>query len=67
VTEACLESKEPTSLEEKESVVVREEVPEEEPAMKTVRALKEQYGDRDLALGWHQELKEQTHSDDGSS
>jgi hypothetical protein len=38
--ETCLGSKGPTSLEEKESVVVHEEVPKEEAAVKTVRALK---------------------------
>jgi hypothetical protein len=49
-TEACLESKEPISV-EIESVVVHEEVPKEEATVKTVRALKEQYGDRHLAIG----------------
>jgi hypothetical protein len=39
-TEACLESKEPTSV-EIWYVAVQEEVPEEEAAGKTVRALKE--------------------------
>jgi hypothetical protein len=41
---ACLESREQTSV-EIESVVVHEEVPKEEATEKTVRALKEQYGD----------------------
>jgi hypothetical protein len=67
VTEACLESKEPTSLEKKECVVVHEEVPKEEATVKTVRALKERYGDGHLALGHCQHLKEQTHSNGGSS
>jgi hypothetical protein len=40
--EACLKSKEPTSL-EVEYVVVHEEVPKEEAAVGTVRALKKQY------------------------
>jgi hypothetical protein len=44
VTEACLESKEPNSV-ELESVTVHEEVPKEKAAVKTVRALKERYGD----------------------
>jgi hypothetical protein len=35
--DACLESKGPTSLEEKESVAVHEEVPKEEATVKTVR------------------------------
>jgi hypothetical protein len=39
-TEASLENKEPTSV-ETESVAMREEVPKEEFAVKTVRALKE--------------------------
>jgi hypothetical protein len=58
--------KEPTSLEETESVAVHE-VPNEEAAMITVRALKERYGDQHLALGRCQQLKEHTHSDDGSN
>jgi hypothetical protein len=48
--EACLESKEPTSV-EIESIVVHEEVPKEEAAVKTVRALKERCGDWHLAVG----------------
>lgn len=40
---ACLQSKEPTSVEIK-SIAVYEEVPKEEATMKTVRALKEWYG-----------------------
>jgi hypothetical protein len=40
---ACLESKEPTSV-EIESVAVHEEVPKEEAMEITVRTLKEQYG-----------------------
>jgi hypothetical protein len=43
-TEACLESKEPTSG-EIESVAVHGEVPKEEGAVKTVRARKKWYGD----------------------
>jgi hypothetical protein len=38
-TEVCLESKEPTS------VAVHKEVPKEEAAVTTVRALKGRYGD----------------------
>jgi hypothetical protein len=41
--EDCLESKEPTSV-EIEPVAVHEEVPEENAAVKTVRALKKRYG-----------------------
>jgi hypothetical protein len=40
--EACLESKEPTSL-ETEFVVVREEIAKGEAAVKPVRALKKQH------------------------
>jgi hypothetical protein len=54
--EACLESKEPTSV-EIESVAVHDEVPKEEAITKTVRALKEWYGDRQLAVGHCQQLK----------
>jgi hypothetical protein len=42
-TEACLKNKEPTSV-EMESVEMHEEVPKEKAAVKTLRALKEQYG-----------------------
>jgi hypothetical protein len=42
--------------EDKESVVVHEEVLKEEVTVKTVRALKEQYGDWHLAVGCHQQL-----------
>jgi hypothetical protein len=51
-TEVCLDSKEPTSN-EIESVAVYEEVPEEEAAVETFVALKEQYGNRRLAVGCH--------------
>jgi hypothetical protein len=34
-----------------ESIVVHEEVPKEEATVKTVRALKERYGDQRVALG----------------
>jgi hypothetical protein len=51
----CLVEVEATDLEanpeEKESVVVHEEVLKEEAAVKTVRALKEQYGGWHLAVG----------------
>jgi hypothetical protein len=49
VTEACLESKEPTSL-EIESVAVYEEVPKEQATVATVRALKKQYSGLHLAV-----------------
>jgi hypothetical protein len=48
--EACRESKEPTSV-EKESIAVHQEVPKEEAAVKTVRALTKQYEDQNLAVG----------------
>jgi hypothetical protein len=50
VTEACLESKEPTSL---EILAEHEEVPKEEATVQTVRALKKQHWDRHLAKGHH--------------
>jgi hypothetical protein len=59
-TEACLESKEPTSV-QMESVTVHEEA-----AGKTVRALKEQYGDRRLAVGRRRQLKKRSQGDGGS-
>jgi hypothetical protein len=55
----CLESKEPTS-EETEIIAMHEEVPKEEAAVKTVRALMEWYGDQHLAIGRCQRLKKWT-------
>jgi hypothetical protein len=52
--EACLKNREPTSV-EIESIVVHEVV-SKDAATKTVRALKEHYGDWHLAVG-HQQLK----------
>jgi hypothetical protein len=49
VTEACLESEEPTSL-ETESIVVHDEVPTEKAAVKPVRALKMRLGDQHLVI-----------------
>jgi hypothetical protein len=50
-TEACLEkAKEPNSV-KIESIAVHEEVPKDKAAVKTVRALKKQYGDQHLAIG----------------
>jgi hypothetical protein len=57
--EACLASKEPTSV-EIESAVVHDEALKEEAITKTVRALKERYGDRQLAVGHCQQLKKST-------
>jgi hypothetical protein len=62
--EFCLESKEPTSV-ETESVAGHEEVPKEEAAVKTVRTLKERYGDRYLAVGRRREPKKRTQGDGG--
>jgi hypothetical protein len=64
-TEACLESKEPTSV-EIESVAVHDDVPKEEAAVKIVRAPKEQYGDQHLAIGHRRRLKKWTQGDGGS-
>jgi hypothetical protein len=49
-TDASPESKEPTSVEIK-SDSEHQEVPKDEDAAKTVKALKKRYGDRHLALG----------------
>jgi hypothetical protein len=49
-----------------EAVEVREEVPKEEAAMKTFRALKERYGDQYLAVGLHQQAKKWTQGNGGS-
>jgi hypothetical protein len=43
-----------------EFVAVHEEVPKEEAAVKTVRALKKQYGDRHLIVGCRQQLQKWT-------
>jgi uncharacterized protein YydD (DUF2326 family) len=50
VTEACLESKEPASV-ETEFIAVYEEVPKEETTVETFGALKKRYGDWHLAVG----------------
>jgi hypothetical protein len=49
-TQACLESKEPTSG-ETESMAVYAEVPKEKAALKTVGALKKPHGDQYLDIG----------------
>jgi hypothetical protein len=58
---ACLESKEPASM-EKEPVAVHEEVPKEEAAVKTVRPLRKWH----LDAGRRRQLKKRTHGDRGS-
>jgi hypothetical protein len=63
-TEACLKSKELTSV-EIESVVLHEEV-SKDATVKTLRALKEWYGDRHLAVGCRQQLKKWTQDDGGT-
>jgi hypothetical protein len=63
--EACLESKEPASL-QIESEAEHEEVPKQEAAVKPVRALKKWHGDQNLALGSHQKLKKRTQGSGGS-
>jgi hypothetical protein len=47
---ACLESKEPTPL-ERESESEHQEVPKKDTTIKTVKALKKQYGGGDLSVG----------------
>jgi hypothetical protein len=63
--EACLDSKEPTSL-EVVSEVEHEEVPKEEAAVKTVGALKKRHLDRHLAIGHRGQPKKQTQGNGGS-
>jgi hypothetical protein len=63
--EAHLESKEPTSV-VIGSIVVHKEVPKEEATVKTVTALKKQYGNQHLAIGHHRQLKKETQGDSGS-
>jgi hypothetical protein len=58
MTETCLESKEPTSV-QVEFAVVHEGVPKE-ATVKTVTALKKLYGDQHLAIRYHQQLQKQT-------
>jgi hypothetical protein len=65
VTEACLESKELTSV-EIEFVAVHDKIPKEEATVKIVRAPKERYGDQHLATGHRRQLKKQTQGDGGS-
>jgi hypothetical protein len=55
-TEACVESKEPTSM-ETELVAVYEEVPKEETAVENFGALRKRYGDRHLKVGCCRQLK----------
>jgi hypothetical protein len=65
VTEACLEKvKEPTSMEMK-SVVVHEEVPTEDAAVETGRALNKWHGDENLAVGHRGKPMERTQGNGG--
>jgi hypothetical protein len=67
VTEACLEkAKEPTSMEMKTVVAVHEEVPKEDTAVETGKALKKRHGDRNLAVGRCGKPKEWTQGNGGS-
>jgi hypothetical protein len=63
-TEACLESKEPTSV-ETESVAEHQEVPKEEAAVKTARALLKRHGDRHLDVGRREKPRKRTQGDGG--
>jgi hypothetical protein len=49
-----------------ESEAVHEEVPKEEAAVKTLRALKKRHGDRHLEVGHRGKQKERTQGDGGS-
>jgi hypothetical protein len=51
---------------ERESTVVHGEIPKEEATVKTVRLLKEQYGDQHLTVGRHRLLKQRTQGNGGS-
>jgi hypothetical protein len=68
--EACLGKTEATDFEanpeEIESEAVHEEVPKEGAAIKTVRALKKRYGNRQLTVMRHGQPKKRTESDGGS-
>jgi hypothetical protein len=64
-TEACLESKERKSV-ETESVAVHEEVPKNEAAVKTVRALKKRYGNLHLDVKCRRQLQNRVQGDGGS-
>jgi hypothetical protein len=62
-TDTCLESKEPTNM---ESITLHKEVPKEEAAVQTVRALKRRHGDWHLAVGCSRKPKKQTQGNGGS-
>jgi hypothetical protein len=64
-TEACLESKEPTTL-EVGSVAVHEEAPKEDAALKPIGALKKRHGDRNLAVRPCGQPKKWTQGNGGS-
>jgi phage protein D len=64
-TGACLESKEPTSL-EIESVAVHEEARKEEAAVKPIRALKKRHGNRHLVVGGRGQAKKESQGNGGS-
>jgi hypothetical protein len=68
--EACLGKTEATDLEanseEKGTVTEQQEVPKEEGAVKTIRALKEWYGDWHLGVGCNQQLQKWTQGNGGS-
>jgi hypothetical protein len=51
---------------ETEFIALHEVVPKEKAAIKTVRALKEQYGDQYLAVKHCQQLKKRTQGSGGS-
>jgi hypothetical protein len=48
------------------STMEHEEVPKEESAVKTARALKKRYGDQHIAVGHHRQLKKWSQADGGS-
>jgi hypothetical protein len=53
-------------LEEMKSIAEHQEVPKEVAAVETIGALKDQYGDRHLAIGRRQQLKKRTQGNGGS-
>jgi hypothetical protein len=67
IMEACLAKMEAVDLEENpdgiKSESEQQEVPKVEAAVKTIRALKDQYGDQHLAMGCHRQPKKWTQGD----
>jgi hypothetical protein len=67
---ACLEKMETTDLEANPEKIENEsehqEVPNEESAVETIRALEDRYGDWHLAIGCRHQPKKRTQGDGGT-